>query len=167
MGEPMTRRLRMLGLCAMVLLVGCQTVKPEKVETNVYRHGFDAVQITKIPPDWTGAGKEIVTQCEWAHMAKSPVDQKYYCPGKALIQDAQASHRHPLIITGSYKDVVIPAAGEAAQGAFMGLGIGLGLANQRVPQGGTSFMSGGNISTFVTCGAGTTFTGAGKAPGCN
>lgn len=117
-----------LGLCAMVLLVGCSTVPPEKVETQVYRHGFDAVQRTNIPPDWTGQGLTVTTTCPWAQLAKFSGDGKYYCPTNNDTQELR-SLRHPISITGNYASMVIPAAGQAASGAFMGLGFGLGASH--------------------------------------
>ncbi len=112
----MTRQLIMFALLGVALLVGgCTThqPKPEDAKTTVYRHGFDAVQITKIPPDWSGTGKEISSTCLWSQLAKSSIDDRYYCPPDGSIESLKTK-RDPMIITGAYKDSVIPAAADAA-----------------------------------------------------
>lgn len=114
--------LKTLCLLSLCLLMGaCSThqPKPEEAKTTVYRDGHMAVQVTKLPPDWSGTGKEIVTDCRWDQLTKSLIDGRDYCPPKAS-KEAYESARHPLVISGNYMTTVIPAASHVAGNVALG-----------------------------------------------
>lgn len=119
----------MMGLAVVAMLGGCATHQPasEQAKTTVYRDGFRAIQITKIPPDWSGKGKEVVSYCAWKQLARHPGDAQFYCPLNP--EDELKTQYGHMLVTASYMEEVIPAAGDMLSGLGTGLPIMHGLMN--------------------------------------
>lgn len=120
-------RMGLVGLTLCILISGCVTHQPaaESAKTTVYRDGFRAIQITKIPPDWSGKGKEVTSYCAWKQLAKFSGDGRYYCPLNP--DDELRTQYGNLLVTASYMEEVIPAAGDLLSGLGTGIPIMYGL----------------------------------------
>jgi hypothetical protein len=109
------KRLITLFLCASTLFLNaCQ------VGTNVYKDGFRAIQVTKLPAKWNEAGKEFITYCRWDQLmgekdAKGNIKRDeegreiYYCPPDGT-KEGYSSSYEGVIASSSVSGVVVPAA---------------------------------------------------------
>ena len=153
------RRFITLSLCASTLFLNaCQ------VGTKVYKDGFRAIQVTKLPAKWNEAGKEFITYCRWDQLmtekdSKGNVKRDeegkeiYYCPPDST-KEGYTSAYEPMVASSSVSGMVVPAAihGLAFLGGTLGGAAILSSGLRHIPasnvtQNSTAF-PGSKISTF-------------------
>jgi hypothetical protein len=128
----------------------------------VYKDGFRAIQVTKLPAKWNESGKEFVTYCRWDQLmaekdskgnVKRDAEGKelYWCPPDGTKEGYNSSYES-VIASASVQGMVVPAAihGMAFLGGTLGGAaiISSGLRNIPAANVTQQAFPGSKISTF-------------------